>query len=126
MSSQPIKLDKALQKGRIVQFKLKDNETKDVPFGCAWLILGGVINHVTGTQSKVYAFNNNPLIFASIIDDTAPSGLFPLFNGVADLGQSRYTPVILTWGITNLTYSNIQFQGAVNSYLKMQVLEWEI
>ena len=124
--SLPIRLDKALTKGRIVQFKLKDGETKDVPFGCAWLILGGVINHVTGTDSKVYAYNNNPIIFASIIDNTAPSGFFPLFNGVADLGQSRYTPIMLTWGTINLTYSSIQFQGAVNSYLRMQVLEWEL
>jgi len=126
LSSRPVRLDKALQKGRIVQFKLKDNETKNVPFGCAWIILGGVINHVTGTDSKVYAVNNIPIIFASIIENTAPSGFFPLFNGVADLGQSHYTPVILTYGEKKPNYSNVQFQGAVNSYLKMQVLEWEI
>ena len=127
--SLPVRLDKALTKGRIVRVHLPITDNRRyVPFGCAWLILSGMISHVTGTESRVIAYDEKGhMAFMTKIDSAIETEIYPLFNAVADIQVSLFTPtIIMSRGGEKAHTANILFNGGVDSVCTIQVLEWEI
>lgn len=124
MGVKPLRLDKMLQHGYIQRRHFTNNESKGPAKGYVWLLLYGRINHVTGTDSRVYAFTG------TAIDDThtrwwtnvkaaLASQHVPLFNTKADEGQSQRGFVFVTDDM------KIKLVGAAACTLNLTVLEWQ-
>jgi len=105
--------------GYIRRIRMRDGYTwadgrQSPPKGKRWFILGGNVKHLMGTNTHlIVRIDKIPVILATLladsenmvfntnIDDTEDSGVYPLFNGVAEAYQAQYriVPVLSEWQI---------------------------
>lgn len=103
------------------------------PKGFLWFLIGGIVTHVTGTNTIVWVRNSpdaNPTIaiadaaqwsWYSMVASGDASGDFPLFRRTAEnyVGADGQ-PIIIT------TQDRIWFTGAATSELRPVVLEVQL
>jgi hypothetical protein len=122
-----IDLSTALTKGRPLKLKFNaGNLTKSPPKGSRWMILSGVINHVTGTATTVTVVSTaqegldvaNQTEQLLNIASTEGSQVSSLFNTFADRGQSQFSIYIVT------DSEQLVLAGAAAVAAMIKVLEW--
>jgi len=96
---------------------------KGPPQGKRWLILGGIVYHVNGSDTymivtrKVY--NKQQIDFSEIADSSEVTGKYPLFNTRASVTHHQWVPIILEYG------DWINCTGSTGAYLNLLVWEWD-
>jgi len=114
-------LDRAFTHGSIRKELLKDTGKAKPPSGKSWLILTGLIDHVTATDSAFACYEDDTETYAffktSILAAKA-NGTYPLFGLKADEVQAQWQPVIVQDG------EHVKFDGAATAIMKLVVLEW--
>lgn len=90
-----------------------------------WLILGGTVQHITGTDSVIFSsskigYGSTRAHFCTQIDTGDATGLYPLFNCSPNSYATQFTLFVLTED------EELGFVGAANTYIWVDVLEWRI
>lgn len=115
-----IRLDKLFSQGYIKNLKINTGETYKPKHDRCAILLGGMINHVTGTLSQITIYDKAN--FYSLLNEIAAakaSDLYPLFSTLSDDFGSQYPPFLI---ITE--DETIAFTGGTGSYVTLKLLEW--
>jgi hypothetical protein len=98
-----------------------------VPHGKGLIVLGGAVRHITAVDSILYigivdsltpeSAHNVRLI---LVAAATASGIFPIFNTLADQGQIQFSPMILLEGYT------LVFGGNTLSDAVINILEFDV
>jgi len=96
------------------------NQTRVPPSGKAWLILCGIITHITGTASNLRSYDTRSTytLMQTKIGSTEANGTYPIFNTSANLLVAQFQLWILDETMT------IKFTGGATSDVRIMVLEW--
>jgi hypothetical protein len=84
-----------------------------------WLILSGVILHVTATPTLVYIMSpTNNAIFKNAVPSASVSAEYPLFSTLAGDTQAQYSPIIIDGSF------NIIVTGDTGALVRLLVIEF--
>jgi len=121
-----LSLSELLAKGYVRKVTIQDAGFEISPEKFRRLILGGIIHHVTGTQSSfaitdTHKYDSPGLLYVTRISSPEASQDYPLYGKTAEPYQTDWTPFIIQPGW------KLWFFGATGaSYINLLVLEWEI
>ena len=87
-----------------------------------YLILGGMVSHITGTASEFYSmdkFTNGTMMeYIAVIPAATGSTYTPLFAAMSGLGA--WHPIVIPAG----SGISLYFTGDANAFINIIVLEW--
>lgn len=121
-----LRLDKAITHGELLLIRLENGDNYTPSHGEVFLILSGIIDHITLTKSRLEAYKDSQedtehMFFQSQILAADISQIYPLFNiDSLNIQGSQYQLVFVT-GKDLLT-----FNGGAGSSCNLQVLIWRV
>lgn len=117
-----IRLDKLITDGRLRDFRLSNGDIVYPPSGKCWMLLTGIIGHVTGTDTSFWWEAHKPYAqhgqFMSIVPSATASGSYPLFRLKAEEQQGAWSPIIMN------DEGRMRVAGAATIKVNITVLEW--
>jgi hypothetical protein len=127
----PLNLSKGLEKGELDTLKVSIGYANRVlvPSGECWLILDGMIAHITLTNSLLTIYDkDSPLVadmprlrkFMALIDSTEGTATYPLFNTAAHASTPTRPMLMIA-----MTGDAIQFDGDTGAYTYFTFLRWK-
>ena len=99
------------------------------PKGTIWILIGGILGHITGTNTYFFVRSNpspqvtlaladaRAMSFFMFISDADATTIVPIFNNLAELYMPAFQPVFIT------DQDRIWFSGAATAYMHPIVLE---
>lgn len=117
-----LRLDELLTKGQLKDFRMTNGDKYYPPTGKNWMLLSGVIGHVTGTATNIWMSVHQPwaqheIFFQSIPAATA-TGSYPLFRAKAEEQQALWSPVIIT------DEGRLFVEGDAGCKVNINLIEW--
>lgn len=133
MPSVPIRLDRAFRYGYITKYVLNGANAKKSPEkNQAWIVLDGIIEHITGTLTTILKNSKQNTTFSDgwrkVILAASPSGYYNLMSTVPEDETSDVKtcqPLLNLWLLSGDDMLFISSGGA-GVKLHFTVLEWSI
>jgi len=113
----------AFNLGHLTKRTIDNGSDLVVTRGTVWIILSGLVNHITLTDSFLRKYKGQKLarneVWNTKIDSAVASYGYPLFNTIASVEQ--LVPGILICEEGDI----LSFTGGANSFVTLELLEWE-
>jgi hypothetical protein len=117
-----LRLDLLITKARLKSVRLSHGDAIYPPSGKNWLILNGIISHVTGTDTTIWASTNKPWANHGVLMNQIPSatasGSYPFFRTKSEEQGSAWQPYIIP------DTGRLRVEGAATIKVNISMLEW--